>query len=276
MINTTYSTFYKTPEALDGVSMGTPDNIITSGMVTLDVVKSGIIKGIVDFVFVSIDKGSAFHILGDQRHNGRAFDVSDRFNTDLAVALCNTDHGNLVGTFGWPTLIISTSFAADIGLVNLDFIRKHTIAFIKKCTDLLEHTPSCLISYASSALKFFGRMTRSGSCHPKHSLKPSSKRGSRLMEDSSSGRINFMPAEIAFIARPFGYLIVLCNLRAGRAFNTIGKAIILEPFKASIVIGEFLVKVFHRVFGLFRLHFSTLLDVVYHINNVVSRDSYQP
>jgi hypothetical protein len=34
--------------------------------------------------------------------------------------------------------------------------------------------------------------------------------------------------------------------------------------------------VFHRVFGLFRLHFSTLLDVVYHINNVVSRDSYQP
>jgi hypothetical protein len=32
---------------------------------------------------------------------------------------------------------------------------------------------------------------------------------------------------------------------------------------------------FGCVFGLFRLHFSILLNVVYHIKHVVSRDTHQ-
>lgn len=107
MINATYSTLYKAPEALDGVSMGIPNHILAKGMITTHMTESGIFKGVVNRIFVCKDECFALDVISDKGHYCGTFDVGNRFNTNLAVALCNTYHRDFVRTFGWPTLVIT-------------------------------------------------------------------------------------------------------------------------------------------------------------------------
>jgi len=274
MINTAYATLYQTPKALDSVCMGTANNILASSMIAASMPKTLSFQWIIDCPFIGIDHCPTSYILGNQRHDSRSFDVGSNFNIDLAIPLSNADHRDFVGTLSGSTLIVASSFATDVCFIYLYFIGKHIMAFVKKCADLLKHSPSCLVGYTSPALQFFSRMTTSSSSHPEHSLKPNLERCAGLVENSSGSRINFMSAEITFITRPFSYFVVFCNLIADWAFNAVREPIVLKPFKTSIIIGKFLIKMFGCVFGLFRFHFLTLTPIVYHINHVVSRDTY--
>jgi len=68
------------------------------------------------------------------------------------------------------------------------------------------------------------------------------------MKDGVGKWVNLMSAVIAFVARSFGYLVMLGNFVADFTMNTFGIAIIEQPFKAFIVAGKFLLKVFTCVF----------------------------
>src|SRR5208283_1567250 len=132
MINTAYSTLYKAPEALNGIGMGIPNHILARRMIALDMVKSSIFNFVIDRILVRINDSFPFNILGDKGHNSGTLDIGNRFNANLPLALCYTDHRNLMRTYGWPTLIVTTPFATHVSLVNFNLIREHTIAFIKK------------------------------------------------------------------------------------------------------------------------------------------------
>ena len=276
MINTVYPTFYKAPEALN-VLVRNSNDVLPIGMIATNMTESVVFKRIVDRVFVGIDDGLALNVLSDQGHYRRTLDIGDRFDANLTFALCNTDHRDFMRTFSRSTLVVSTPFTTNVRFVDFNFVLEHTFVLIKKCANLLKHTPSCFISYASSALKFFSRKAGSGSCHLSHSIKPYLERRSSLVENRSSKRINLMSTKIAFITRPISYLMMLRNLLASWALNTIRKMIVLYPLKASIIIREnilpksFVVNLICLIFHFFIPH----LNIVYHKLYTLSRDSYQ-
>src|SRR5208283_3265379 len=133
------------------------DNVLTSGMITFDMVKASIMKGIVDLIFIRVNKGSALYILGNEWHNGRSLHIDDNFSANLAMSLSNADYWNLMRAFSWTALIIASPLAAVISLINFNLIGKNSSVFIKKHTNLSKYTPSCLIGHAMLSLKRFCR-----------------------------------------------------------------------------------------------------------------------
>ncbi len=252
MINTAYSTLYQGPKSLNGISVRTPDNIIASGMITFDMVKPGIIKGIIDLIFIRVNKGSTLHILGNQRHHSRSLYIGNNFGADLAMPLSNADHGDFMRAFSWAALIIASPFTAVISLINFNLIGKNTSVLIKKCTNLPKHTPSSLIGHAMLSLKCFSGKTRSSSRHLMDSIKPYMKWCRRFAKDGIS-KWGYLPAAIiAFINRLLSQLVMLCDLIAYWTMNTIRPKMILNPLKASIIIGKmygeiFRCKVLHSI-----------------------------
>ena len=162
----------------------------------------------------------------------------------------------------------STSF------INLNLVSKHTIVFIKKCANLVKHTPGCLVSYAKLSLNFFGRYAAPGGGHSLNNLEPCFKRRRGLMKYCTSRRVHMVSAIITRIARMLGNLMMFCNLLAGRAFNAIRKSLILKPFQARIIINKFPIKIIDCISLHFTFHVLPLIQSVYHINYLLSRDSY--
>ena len=271
MIDATNATFYERPVAFNGIGACVAINVLPDAMIYFFVLVAKIINPVIDRVFVSIDHCFFGHVLLNERHNRRAFGIGHNLADNLALALCDADNGGLAFC---STSTSTMPNAADIGLVNFDLLRKHFRMLIKKCADLFEHTPSCFIGYARSALKLFGRVTASGSCYPEHSLEPNPERSSGLFEDCASHRGNIMSAKITGIGRAIVPFIMLGNLLAHRTLNPIRVLLFLKPFKASIVIREQLIEMLCCILGLFRLHFLILLNVVYPYKYWMSRDNY--
>lgn len=271
MINTTYSTLYEAPKALYGVGVGIADNVFARSVIAPFMSETVGLDGIIDRILIRVDNSAFGNVLIDKRHDGRAFGISNNIRGDFALPLGDTNYGCLALC---TTPTFTRPFTANISLVNFDFILEHTFALVKKFADLLEHAPCCLIGYTRSSLKFFSRMTATSSSHPKHGLKPYFERGAGLMKDRSSSWVNFMSAKVTFVARSFSYFVMLCYSLANRTLNAAREAVVFKPFQTSIVIREFFLKVFERVFNLFLFsHFLTLSHVVYHNNYVVSRDN---
>jgi hypothetical protein len=67
------------------------------------------------------------------------------------------------------------------------------------------------------------------------------------VKDSASRRGDLIAAIIALIDFAVSYLMMFCNLVAFRASNTIRKPMGFNPFKASIIIQELMVKIFHGI-----------------------------
>jgi len=107
-------------------------------------------------------------------------------------------------------------------------------------------------------LKCFSGKARASSCHFMHSIKPYMKWCSSLVENSSSKRIDLMSTS-ALIYRTRSYLMMLRDLLASWAFNSIGITLILYPLQTSIIIREVFPKVFCGKFTLFSFHRNHLL-----------------
>ncbi|MGA9049732.1 MAG: hypothetical protein WB588_12150 [Dehalococcoidia bacterium] len=216
--------------------MRTTDNVITSGMIAFDMVKSGIIKGIVDLIFVRVNKSTALHILGNQWHHGRSLYIGNNFGADLAMPLSNTDHWNLVRALSRTALIIASPLATVISLINFNHIRKYASVLIKKHTNLPKHTPSGLICHAMLTLERLCGEAGAGSRHLVDSVKPYMKRSGRLTEDGIGKWGYLLAAIITLINGLLSQLVVLRDLIAYWTVYAIRPKVIFNPFKASIIV----------------------------------------
>ncbi len=241
MITTAYATFGKRPKALDGVSVCIAIHILTARMVDLFMLIAKSINGIINGVFVRVDDGFLGNILGNQGHYGRTLGISDNLANNLAVPLSNPDNGGLA--FG-PTPPGTRSLSANVSFINLNLVGEYAIAFVKKCSNLFEHTPSCFVGHAMFALKCHSGEASSCRRYFMDSIKPYSKGCRSLMEYSLSQWANLMPTATTFINWTFGYLMMLRNLLAYKTIDTVRVTKILDPFEASIITGKIPFKVF--------------------------------
>lgn len=272
MINTAYPTLYKAPEALDVIGMGITDNVLASTVIAPFVRESVGIDRVIDRILVSVNSGFLGNIGVNKRHNRGAFGISNNVSVDFALPLSDTDHGCFAFC---TTTTLAMPFAADVSFIDFNFLRKYAFALIKKFADFLKHSPGCLISYASPALKLFGRMTATSGCHPEHSFEPSLKRSAGFAKYCVSKWGYLMSAVVAFIDRAGLKLVMLGNFLTNWTLNTVGPLFVFKPFKASIVVGEHCVKFLGCVFNLFNIHRSyPHLPIIYHNGYTMSRDSY--
>ena len=83
-------------------------------------------------------------------------------------------------------------------------------------------------------------------------MKPSLKRRARLVVDSVGGRVNVMPAVLARVGFTRSYFVMLRNLVARLAKDTVRVQVIFQPFKASIIGWKLRLEILERVAGHFR------------------------
>jgi hypothetical protein len=276
MVNARNATLSQRPKALNAVGMGRPINIDLSTMLNSPMLVPGIGNSIVARELVSVDDSSSSHVFANKRHDSGTFDIGDDRCGNFAMPLDNTDYGSLAFC---PTASLASPNPAEIRFVNFDLAVKGNSIFTEQCPDLFEHSPRCFVGDTSYPLEFHSRMSRTCSGYPKHSIKPSPKRRSRLVEDSTRSRVDLMPTVIALVARSVLNPVVLSYLVANRAIDAIRKSVVFKPLKASIVIRELMLKLCQCVLLKLCLdlvsHFRIpLIHVVYHKSYVLSRDTY--
>lgn len=274
MIDTRYATLDQTPEVLDIVGVCSPTNIDLGTVHNPLMVIAKPCYVVVAQKFIGVKNCIRGYIPPNERDKGGTLDIRDDRSHDLPLPLNYAYDGSFA--FCSPSTL-PTPDPADVGFVSLNFTREDRRVFVKESSDLIEHTPSCLVGNACFPLKFLGGMSRPSGSHPEHCLKPSRERSSGLVEDGVGSRVDLMPAVIALVARSFSKLVVLCNLVANRAVDAVWVAVALKPLKAGIIIRELPLKVlggvFRRlVFGS-SFHFIPPIHVLYHNKYVVSRDS---
>ena len=118
----------------------------------------------------------------------------------------------------------------------------------QKRASLFKHSPRCLISNTRLTLNLFSRDTAPSRRHSINNLEPDSKRGSRFMKDCSGCREHLATAIVTSVAGTTSYLMMLCHLLALRTIKPIRPAKILNIFKDSFIIWEFLFKICGSVF----------------------------
>jgi len=237
MIDTRDTTLGQRPEALDAVSVGIPVDIDLSTMLNSLMLVSRHCNSVIAMELIGIDSGSLSYIAPDEGHDGRTFDVGYDGGSDSPLPLDNTDDGSF--TFR-PSSSLAPSDSAEIGLINFNLAVKRDSIFAEQSPDLLEHSPSRLVSDSSYPLKLFGGVPRACGGHPEHSVEPSRERCGRLVEDGVSSRIDLMPAIVALVARPILNPVVLSYLIANRAMDSVWPSVVLKPLKDSIIISKIL------------------------------------
>lgn len=268
MIDTTYTTLYKRPEAVYGVDMDITHNVDLFGMGNAVMFVSHFGKSVIAAEFVCKDSGIGGYILLNQGHKCLGFNIGDSSSNNPIIPLHNASHDSLATS---TTTTLALPSTAEVGFIGFHFARQFSTILTKKCANLLEHAPRCLVGYASLTLNLFSRDTTPSRTHAIDSLKPSLERCSRLVKDSASSRINLSTAIVALIARSTVNLVMLRNSLAFHTGNPIRPAMLFNPFEAFIIVWELSFKVFHRVLS----HLlNPFLHVLYHKRYMLSRDNY--
>src|SRR5574341_120681 len=200
----------------------------------------------------------SFHMFLDNGQDCLAFDIRNDNRLDPALTLC---HAKSRGFVLRPAPALSASLlAAKVRLVYFNIARQKITTFVKTTADQFAHAPSRLISNASLALNLFGRNAAASLSHQIDGVEPYSQGSVRLMEDCPGSGMNMMPAFLTAKGSARSHQMMLSNLAAVLAKDTIRPTIILKPFEARGIIGKFVLKVFNRVL----VHATTYLDYLFY------------
>jgi hypothetical protein len=268
MINTGYATLNQRPEPLYAVGVDVPTSIFPIVMANSKVDETKPRHSIIAGELIGVEDCPSVNLSGYVGDKSMPLYIGDDACHHLPVPLCNTD--DFAFAFSTtPTLALL--FATDIGFISLNLTSKSGKTLLKKLSYLPEHAPSRLVGDTRFPLDLLGGYSAPCGRHLVDCLKPSPKRRSRLVEDSASNGVDLMPTVIALIAWATSDLVVLSHLLAIKAVNAIRVTMVFNPLKASIVIGELIIKVFNSVFSHFLIPF---LHVLYHNLYMLSRDNY--
>jgi len=275
MINAGYATLDQRPKVLDVVGVNLTSDVDFSTMLDSLMLVAEPCYMVIAWKLVGVKNCIGRYVFDYERNEGRPFNVRNGCSHNSALPLNDANDGDLAFCSSTPLAMPDT---ANIGLINLDFASEDRIGFAEQCPDLLEHSPSGFVGDTSFPLNLFGGDSASGRSHPVYDLKPSPKWCSRFVEYSPRSWVNLMVAIITVIACAIGKFVVFSHSLANWTLNAVRPAMVLNPFKASIVIWESLVKVsdskfVHSWYRFFVYHFIPHLQVLYHTSYLLSRDS---
>ncbi len=268
MIDARYSTLDQRPEAFNAVSMDIATHILFVMVANSEMLVANPRHCVVGRELIGKEGSVPVNIMDCERNNGMSLNIVNHLSHNLAVPL-GSAYNLRLALSATPTL--ATPHTTNIGLIYFNFSCKMLEIVVKKCADLLEHSPCGFVGNASFSFNLLGRYATPCRSYQVDSLKPYSKRSAGLMEDGIGKRGYLMPASVALVNWSSVYPVMLGYFLAYWALNAIRVAMVLNPLKASLIIGEGFVKVFSRKFVHF---FIPFYHVLYHTSYMMSRDSY--
>ena len=293
----TYAPLRVRPEPLYGVRVNVATYIDLLRVVHTVMAKALKSKPIVRFEFVSVDDGRRNDLLGDVGHQSGPFDVGYRNGPHLPVAFNASENWNLVRPFPRATTRGVAPPATNVRFIgfNRSLASDGVVALGHEfLANLFGHAPRSLVGHTKLAFKLFSGDAVASASHEVHGVEPQVQRRRRLVEDSSSSRMQMISAANA---RPrlalLRSLIPLkltrqFALRAIRTFPVRRGAAAPQPVKARRIIGELTHELHERIrrfrgsgsFGIFSVcwwhsisHLSNL-RLCYQSSLIQLRDSY--
>jgi hypothetical protein len=165
-----------------------------------------------------------------------------------AFALHHPEYGSLADSAGAEMLAFAGVFvlfkAAKNAFVHLDLAREfRAVIFLQERPNLLEHPPRALVGNANLPLKLLSTDSASRRSHQEDRVKPEFERRSRILKDCAAHWVFVVAAILTGISWTLASAMMLGDLLALRAKDTIWIEPALQPFETSRVVRELTVKV---------------------------------
>lgn len=160
----------------------------------------------------------------------------------LDPSLGHAEHGSLgdgtTARVRFLDLVLPLVLAAVVHLVHLDRSRQERLVLVNHRANLLEHAPRGLVSDTKFPFQLLGRNATTSARHEVDRVEPELEPGGRSLEDRGFHRVLMVPAELALIRRPTRFAVVLRDLLALRAVDTVRVELRDEVGEARGVVGE--------------------------------------
>ena len=256
MINATNPVFGQAPEAFNGVGVCVTRDIDLRRMMDALVLVAEPLQWIVGDPFIGKDRAFRHGALDNVRYKRIAASVRDNFGHDAALTLYHAEDGSFADSARTLVELLVFMFVlfetAKMAFIRFDFAGQlRTVIFVQHRADLLEHTPRALVGDANLPLKLLCADSALSRSHQENGMKPEFERRSRILKDCAAHWVLMMTTELTNIRRALGSAMMLRDLLALRAKDTVWIEPILKPFETSRVVWELTVK-FHlreRAFG---------------------------
>lgn len=253
MINTVNPTLDIAPERFNSVDVGNPTDILLGRVLDYLVGISERFNVVIARKFIGKDNCLILfsNLSFNHGQEGMCFDIGNYLSDRITATLYHA-HDNRFTRCATSTF--AGVLAADVCFIDFNLTDKRVNVFGHEFTNLVEYTPCGFVGDTQFPLELLGRNSGFGGGHQEDSVEPRTKRGIRLVEDSTSRRREVRPAELTGIDLTVGYPVMSGDFLALLAVNTIRIATLEYTLKASIISRILLVKVFECVFRCF--HFS--------------------
>jgi len=234
------------PEAFDGVGVNEATGILLGRMLNRLMGVPELLDKVVASKFVGVDRGADIsrHLLPENRQQSPSLDVRHDLGCHGATTLHNANHGSLALQ---APATLSALFATKVGLVNLNAAKHRLLALTHDTPDLLEHAPSCLVGHSDLSLQLLGRDAATGRSDQEEGMEPTPQGRGAVVKDGVSHRADLGAAELTPVGFPSFDVVVLRDLLALGAKDTLGPSGLYQKLKTGVVIRELGVKLLQRI-----------------------------
>lgn len=246
MIHTAQTVFDQRPESLNAIRVLVANDINLLRVMNAPMIVTKRIEATIRRMLVRVHDRAWQHSFLNERLKGVGVHVRNNSGDHVALTLNGSGNDGLVFASA-TSLPTAASVTANVSLVNLYATAQRFVIFSQHLTNLLEHAPRGFVGNARLALNLFGGDTATRRSHQIDRMEPRFQRRAGLVVNRISGRVNMMTAILARIRFARDYFVMLRDLAARIAKDAVWIQVILEPFKASVIIRELSLKILERI-----------------------------
>ncbi len=195
-MRTTNAPFKLAPKALNrvgiNISLNVPSQLVLNSLVRVFLAYLAVGR-----ILIRHNLRAWLNMLFDKRHHGDTSSVIADLGNQAATPLNYPYNSRFASHASSP---VSVAYAAHVGFVHFNRVRKLGVYWLKKNTDLLRHAPGGLVGYSQVPFKLLSRYSVFGVGKQEDGVEPTFKRGIRLMKDCVCQWVKLVSAELAGIA----------------------------------------------------------------------------